>query len=145
MDEEKALPDNVIDFDIARIVRGRKRICKCVNPHFELDPTNRIVICSDCGALWDPFNAFMELIKNYERIASFEKRLLEQRRQILNHKPKLIELKRFEQNYDQFCKNGKMVPVCPRCGEAFELQELMHFTNRNNLAPRRNDGESGFE
>ena len=145
MNRETSLPERAIDFEIARIERGRKRLCKCTAPHFELDPKNRIVICKDCSALWDPFNALLELTEHYERIASFEERVLEQRKQILAYKPRLAELKEFEKIYGDTCKRGTMVPVCPRCGEAFELKELNHFTNRMHLVSRKNDREPNGE
>ena len=43
------MKSDIVSFDFVRINRARGKICKCNPPHYEV--TNRIVTCSDCGAV----------------------------------------------------------------------------------------------
>lgn len=44
------MDNEIISFNLARIERGREKLCKCDPPHYEVDTVNRIVSCQDCGA-----------------------------------------------------------------------------------------------
>lgn len=41
------LPEKVLRFDIARVNYGRRKICRCLNPHYEIDAQNRLAVCND--------------------------------------------------------------------------------------------------
>lgn len=61
--------DNVLSFTLFKVEKGREKICRCDPPHYIIDTTNRIVICDDCGAVLDTFDALRilcEYIKKYE-------------------------------------------------------------------------------
>lgn len=126
-----SLPDNVKRIDILRVEYGKRKLCECPNFHYEIDYTNRIVTCADCGAVVEPFEALYEIAKNYERLGKQVSSLLEQRKKIANYKPHLAIIKNLERMYSG--NNYSMVPVCPRCGEAFELQELTSWSNKKFL------------
>ncbi len=49
--------DKVLSFTLYKVERGKEKICRCNPPHLEIDTTNRIVVCMDCGATIDPFEA----------------------------------------------------------------------------------------
>ena len=44
------MDNEIISFSLAKIERGREKLCKCDPPHYEIDTVNRIVSCQDCGA-----------------------------------------------------------------------------------------------
>lgn len=64
------LPEQIKHIDIIRIEYGRKKICSCSTPQYEIDYANRLVLCTDCGAVVDPFEALYKLARHYDRINS---------------------------------------------------------------------------
>lgn len=122
------LPDKVKRIDVLRVEYGKRKLCECFQPHYEVDYQNRLVYCKDCGAIVDPFETIVELARHYERLGEQVEALLEQRRQIANYKPHLVAIKELEQHYR--AQKYSMVPCCPHCGEAFDLPELTHWANR---------------
>lgn len=114
------LPQKVLKFDIARVNYGRRKICQCLNPHYEIDVQNRLVVCKDCGAIIDPFDALVDLAKHYERIERWNQAALDQRREIENYKPRLLVIRELEKRY----RGQKMIPRCLHCGEPFDLKEI---------------------
>ena len=61
--EEK---DKILSFTLFRLEKGREKICRCSPPHYEIDTVNRIVTCTDCGAVLDAFVTLCSYIKEYE-------------------------------------------------------------------------------
>lgn len=120
------LPDKVIDLKVLRINRNIGKRCKCLDKTFVVDPDNREVHCSKCGSKVDPFDAMYYLAANHEQLMDEVKRLLEQRREILNYKPWLLEVRELERRY----RGKKMLPCCPHCGRGFYLNELTHWRSR---------------
>ena len=57
------MDNEIISFNLARIERGREKLCKCDPPHYEVDTVNRIVSCQDCGATVDAFDALLTLAR----------------------------------------------------------------------------------
>ena len=125
------LPDKIKRIDVMRIKYGKRKLCECRNPHYEIDYINRLVTCEDCGAVIEPFEALYEIAKHYKRLEDQVQSLLEQRKEIANYKPHLVVIKNLEKMYRD--NNYSMVPVCPKCGEAFDLKELVSWRNRKFL------------
>ncbi|WP_195985355.1 hypothetical protein [Clostridium sp. D33t1_170424_F3] len=123
-----SLPDKVKRIDVLRVEYGKKKLCQCYDPHYEIDYQNRLVYCVDCGAIVDPFEALMGIAKSYDRISRQIEALLEQRREIASYKPHLVVIKDLERRYR--AQNFSMVPCCPRCGEPFDLSELTLWSSR---------------
>lgn len=123
------LPDKIKRIDVLRIEYGSRKLCECQNPHYEIDYQNRLVTCSDCNAVVEPFMAIYEIAKHYEMLNSQVSDLLEQRREIANYKPHLVVIKNLERYYRS--NNYSMVPCCPRCDEPFDLNELDRWVNRS--------------
>ena len=68
---------DIIAFDLAKINRGKTKICGCKNPHYEIDTTNRLVMCEDCGAIVDAFDALLKLCEHMKEIQHKEERMIE--------------------------------------------------------------------
>ena len=66
-----------VSFDLLRINKGMKKICRCNPPHYELSVENRIIMCSDCGAVVDPFEAMLSIAGYHEQLREETKRLKE--------------------------------------------------------------------
>lgn len=134
------LPEQLISLDILRVNRGLSKICKCHNRNFEIDATNKLVYCSKCHAIIEPYEALYEIANSRERIVSENERLYNQRKEIANYKPYLVAIKRIEES----SRRGKMLPHCPRCKEIFYLEELTWWTSKDYCKPieyYRKDGE----
>lgn len=121
--------NNVEDFEILKIKRGRKKECTCKYPHYELDTENRLVFCSSCNAIIDPFDAlinFAEHIENYQKIEqSLKERITieqnlaakELKRRFKNGKFKDMEKSFFQGLY----------PICPKCNEIINPMDIREF------------------
>lgn len=117
---------DIIQFDIAKIERGKKKICRCESPHYEIDTTNRIVMCVDCGAVLDAFDALLSLAERKEQIERLQSQMLQRAKtykkladEELHH---MIKNKVFREMQSKYKKN--MFPMCPKCGELFDPIEI---------------------
>lgn len=128
MPDNNKLPDNIKRIDVLKVEFGKQKLCQCLNPHYEIDYQNRLIYCSDCGAIVDAFEAITNIAQRYSRLGDQVEALLEQRRQIDNYKPHLVAIKKLEHCYRQ--NKFSMVPCCPRCHQPFDLTELSHWANR---------------
>ena len=92
------LPEKIVRFDAVRIEYGKRKMCQCYSPHYEIDYQNKMVYCLDCGAIVDPLEALMRIAKDTKRWDDYTQEMLEQRRQIdamldrLNYKIARYEL-----------------------------------------------------
>lgn len=118
------LPNNITRFDMLQLNYGKRKFCECPYPHYEVDARNRLVTCVDCKAIVDPFDAIMNVAQDTERRVEYLEHRLEEQRQIDNYKPRLNVIKAIADMYGA-TSSTRMVPVCPRCGEAFDLKELV--------------------
>lgn len=112
-----------IRIDIARIARNKKKLCTCFNPHYEVDPINRLVECTDCGAIVDPFDAMYEISRHFERVNQQFDAMVKERESVIGYEPRLKVMKELSARYSG--KNSPMVPRCPHCGNPFEIHDLL--------------------
>lgn len=118
------LPDKIVRFDVLRVEYGKKRLCTCAYPHYEIDYQNRLVWCSDCGAIVDAFEALNRIARDTERQEQYLETFLEQRRQIDSYQPRRVVIKELEKRYVRGEHDG-LEPVCPHCRKPFHLKELV--------------------
>lgn len=118
------LPDKIARIDILRVEYGRRKICQCEEPHYEIDIQNHIVKCLDCGAIVDPFVAITTLAAYYDRLNNQVERILEQAKEIKNYKPHRRIFQNMERRY------RTMVPCCPHCNEPFDFSEITAWYNK---------------
>lgn len=81
------LPKKIVRFDAVKIEYGKRKMCQCYSPHYEIDFQNKLVYCLDCGAIVDPLEALMRIAKDTKRWDDYTQELLEQRRQIMSYQP----------------------------------------------------------
>lgn len=130
---EEDLPEVVFNLELLRLDHQAKKHCEHTSAKILVDQVNHFVHCGECGAILDPFAALVRVAKSYEDVQKGVKLLLEQRKEIAAYKPHLKIIKQIEQDY----RGRKMLPCCPHCGEAFYLEELAHWTNRELVERRR--------
>lgn len=126
MDKEKP-----VSFDLLRINKGMKKICTCNPPHYELSVENRIVMCRDCGAVVDPFDAMLAIAGYHEQLREETNRLEEKVKVYSEEAHK--ELKRMRKSR-VFCEmeesyRKNMLPRCPKCKEYFDPLEITEWAN----------------
>lgn len=108
-----------------------KKICTCNPPHYELSVENRIIMCRDCGAVVDPFEAMLSIARYHEQLREETNRLKEKVKFYSEEANK--ELKRmrksrvFREMEESYRKN--MLPRCPKCKEYFDPLEIIEFRN----------------
>jgi hypothetical protein len=121
------LPEKVVQIEVLRINRSIGKRCKCLKANYVVDPSNREVTCSKCGARVDAFDAIYDMAHNYERFQNDLNRLHEQYKEIASYKPWLVVIKNLESNY----RGHKMIPHCPRCNEPFYLEEISGWMGKD--------------
>ena len=124
-----------VSIELLRVNRGRKKLCQCNPPHYEIDTENRIVMCTDCGAVVDPFEALVTVCRNYEiyhedirRLKEKAKIYAEEANKEFNRMSRNKVFRSMELHYRQ-----NMLPSCPKCGKNFDPVEIKSWTNRKVL------------
>lgn len=130
MDE---LPDKVIRIDVLRVEYGIRKMCKCFTPRYTIDYQNKLVYCSTCNAIIDPFEALCKVADHWETVNQQAESLLKQRKEIESYKPWLLVFRDLESKY----RSKEMLPRCPECGKAFYFEHVKQWTNRRMKELRR--------
>lgn len=124
-----------VSIELFRVNRGREKLCQCNRPHYEVDTVNRIVMCTDCGAVVEPFEALLTVCRDYERYNDDIKRLRKKASIYAQEADK--EFKRmcrnrvFREMESQYRKN--LLPSCPECGKYFDPAKINRWTNKKFL------------
>ncbi len=126
---------DILYFDLFKVNRGKEKLCKCIKPHFEIDTTNKIVMCSDCGAVIDPMDALIIMSKKWEQLEEYQRKAIERINSYneaanaeLNRMLKSKVFRTMQSNYNQ-----ELFPHCPKCGEVFDPVEMTRWTNKNSI------------
>ena len=124
-----------VSIELLRVNRGRKKLCQCNPPHYEVDTENRIVMCTDCGAVVDPFEALLSVCLNYEiyeedirQLRKKAKYYADEANKEFNHMCRGRIFREMETHY-----RNNMLPTCPECGKSFEPVKIKLWTNRKVL------------
>lgn len=122
--------EGVISFDLLKLERGIKKICKCESPHYEIDTTNRLVICTGCGAIIEPFEALITICKWTDSFSEYQKKAIEKTK-IFAEMAEHENRRRFKngafKDMDEHYKNG-LHPKCPKCGEYFDPAKIVSWS-----------------
>lgn len=125
MEEEK-----IIQIDTLRLNYSRNKICNCYSygnkPSYELDLKNRLVYCNKCNAIIEPFEALYQVASNLEKINEEISRAKAYKNELMSYKPYLRQAKR----YEQMMREKDMLPVCPKCKEAFKWEDVCSMINK---------------
>jgi hypothetical protein len=116
------MDDKPIDFATFRIERGITKVCRCFGPvQLTLDYDARLVYCSKCNAILDPFEALKKLADYRDRLwreaEAFEELAKEARK---THRRTVL----FRNMERQYLNPHKMYPTCPHCKEPFGFENL---------------------
>lgn len=120
-----------VRFDVVRINRDREKLCRCKEPHYEIDMRNRLVRCVDCGAIVDPYEALYYFAAHYERLDRYLDNWRAEQEELAKYVPRRKIIKWLEEKYN--LRTNVMLPTCPECGVPFRLDDLrdVHWVNEN--------------
>lgn len=124
--------DGIISFELFKIERGREKLCQCNPPHYIIDPVNRIVVCDDCGATIDPFDALKRIYEEMERLEHYQKEAMdkiEAYRERANKEFNRVIREKVFKDMDREYHKG-MYPVCPKCHEQINPVDIKEFRNK---------------
>ncbi len=120
---------NVISFDLVKINKGKEKICKCKNPHYELDVVNRLVMCDDCGAILDPFDALYSLAERMKEVEDLQHKMIDKAStytKMANEEfGRMIKNRRFRE-MDNNYKRG-LFPFCPNCNTKIDPLKITEW------------------
>lgn len=127
------MKSDIVSFEFVRINRARGKICKCNPPHYEVDTTNRIVTCSDCGAVIDAFDALVHLAEMYEDIAETQQRMLSKAQSYAKMADEEFQRMRRSKVFRDMESNYRsgLYPICPQCMKAFDPVHIQRWTRHN--------------
>lgn len=123
------MDNEIISFNLARIERGREKLCKCDPPHYEIDIVNRIVSCQDCGATVDAFDALVTLARRYELLEETQTKMIEKAKvygEWADREFKRMRKNRVFRNMEENYRSG-LFPVCPKCNEAIDPVDITRW------------------
>lgn len=125
--------NNIIRFDLARIEHGKAKLCKCKNPQFEIDSTNRLVMCSGCGAVMEPFEVLLIICRRWSDFEDYQQKAMlkieaftEEANRQFKRRLRNGWFKDAEREY----LNSDMLPVCPHCDRPFDPIDSTQKSNR---------------
>ena len=125
--------NNILSFHLMKIEKGRKKICTCKPPHYELDVRNRVVNCLDCGATLDAFDALLSVSEHMDEYRNYQEQALKRSKLYSELADK--EFKRYLKNKAFKEMNSKyqngMYPHCPKCREAFDPANIVQWTYKD--------------
>ena len=114
----------VVDIGDYRVARGfsRREFSTCPHRHMVYDEKERRIWCRDCERDVEPFDAFLNLVGDVDRV---KKRLKAQQ-------DRLDEAERFQARslaakaMDKAWRKRSMVPACPHCSEGLFPEDFKH-------------------
>lgn len=122
--------DNVISFSLLKIEKGKEKICRCNPPHFEIDTVNRLVTCTDCGAVLDAFDALVTVAGYQDKWSEYQEKAKKQAKIYKELADKewrrRIQNKMFK-DMDKNFREG-LYPVCPKCNEIINPMEINTYS-----------------
>lgn len=120
------MENKIVQIDVLKLEYDYQKICKCERCLYEIDVQNRLIRCTECGAIVDPFEALMNIAKNFDRVNEQVKNCYHKINELNSYKPYLREAKR----YEAMMREKDLLPICPKCGELFEWHELRSMGNK---------------
>nr|DAW43639.1 MAG TPA: DNA-directed RNA polymerase II subunit [Bacteriophage sp.] len=132
MKELKTANNNIVSFEFLKIEKGRSKLCKCNPPHYELDVVNRIVTCTDCGAVIDAFEALVTLCCYEDKFTEYQGKALEKIKvysemadKEFHRRIKNAVFKNMDSNYRK-----DLYPICPECKKIINPVEITNYANK---------------
>lgn len=131
MDDAIQEKDKILSFTLFKVEKGREKICNCNPPHYEIDTVNRIVVCLDCRATLDAFDALITLCNYMNRYEEYQRQAIEKinvYREMADKEWRRHMKNKAFKDMDASYQKG-LYPHCPKCGEIFEPTKIVRWSN----------------
>ena len=122
--------DGIISFELLKAEVNRKKLCRCQAASCTLDVNNRLVICDQCGAMIDPFDALLKFADKQQEWKEYqtEARLRGERwQQEADRTLKLMLRYKNTRRIAEMCKDG-LYPVCPECKKLIAPEKITSWS-----------------
>ena len=127
------MENEIISFHLAKIEKGREKLCRCNPPHYEIDVVNRIVTCVDCGATIDAFDALVKLTERFELLEEAQTKMIEKAKaygELAEKEFRRMRKNQVFRNMEESYRAG-LFPVCPKCNETIDLVDITRWVRGN--------------
>lgn len=124
------MENEIISFRLAKIEKGREKLCQCNPPHYEIDVVNRIVTCADCGATIDAFDALVKLAERFELLEEAQTKMIEKAKvygEWADREFKRMRKNQVFSNMTRIQESG-LYPICPKCAEPIDPADIREWT-----------------
>ncbi len=118
--------DGIISFELLKAEVNRKKLCRCQDASYTLDVNNRLVICDQCGAIIDPFDALLKIVdkqREWEEYQIKARLRTVQWQQEADRTLKLMLRYKNTRRIAEMCKDG-LYPVCPECKKLIAPEKI---------------------
>ena len=110
--------------NISPLIYARKhQVCSCKDRIYEVDATNRIITCSKCGQVIEPFDVVLDLLEGNKKYGKY----LIERKQVATNIEKwfkknkvLLTVRKFFEEVERGC-----MPICPHCKEVIDIEKIV--------------------
>lgn len=131
--------DNIIQLDILRVEKHKPRKCVCNPAMYTIDAKNREITCG-CGVVHDPIQVLVNFADRYADVKDVEiaahrriENLKKEYEATRKQKPSGAVFLELEQQYNL----GRMLPMCPQCGELFHFKDIKGWTSSIFYKPKK--------
>ena len=136
--------DGIISFELLKAEVNRAKLCRCLDASYILDVNNRLVICEQCGAILDPFDALLKIQEKQQEWAEYQQKAVRRARLFQQEADRTLNLMQRYKNTRRIaglCQDG-LFPVCPNCKEIIAPERFTEwsrpFENNGNNPKRKN-------
>jgi len=129
----------VVDFGDLRVARGQSRRSHplCAHKRLVYDKQERRIWCADCERNYDPFDAFMQTIEQFDRASKSLQERLDDVRAAETHAARSLAVK----SLDEVWRGRSMAPCCPHCSRGLLPEDfsagIKNMVNRELETRRR--------
>jgi hypothetical protein len=123
----------VISFNILRIEHNKQKICSCINPSYEIDEVNRLVVCTGCGAVVDPLDALLAVAQRMDQYSDYQNKAIAQIKTFNELADKALKKKCKNSAFKEMEKHylvDNCHPHCPKCGEQIDPAEINRWSRK---------------
>lgn len=122
--------DGIISFELLKVEVNRKKLCRCQDASYTLDVNNRLVICDQCGAIIDPFDALLKIGEKQQEWKEYQIKArlrVVQWQQEADRTLKLMLRYKNTRRIAEMCKDG-LYPVCPECKKLIAPEKITSWS-----------------
>lgn len=122
--------DGIISFELLKAEVNRTKLCRCLDAAYTLDVNNRLVICEQCGAILDPFDALLKIQEKQQEWVEYQQKAAKRARLFQQEADRTLSLMQRYRNtrrIAKLCQDG-LFPVCPHCRQIIAPERITEWS-----------------